>query len=108
MEDVPGSAALTQMADASPSRSPQRVERRLLQSAVEELLQHTAVGISKTKRYRVSKGAVLTLSTKRDVARSCQSLTEANIDRADQLYIDGHSLAACSELTLSVRFCSCR
>ncbi|AFU00129.1 hypothetical protein [Nocardia brasiliensis] len=51
------------------------------------------------RRYRVSKSAILELLTKRDVPRRYQSLTEGDIDRAEQLYRDGNSLTACSELT---------
>ncbi|MFI6165564.1 helix-turn-helix domain-containing protein [Nocardia sp. NPDC051052] len=69
---------------------------------IEQLIQAYRDGASTAelaKRYRVSKSAILELLTKRDVPRRYQPLTEADIDRAERLYIDGHSLTACSGLT---------
>lgn len=69
---------------------------------VEELVQAYCDGSSTAEladRYRVSKTAVLALLTRQGIARRYQSLTEADIDRAEQLYLEGHSLVACSRLT---------
>lgn len=83
-------------------RIPQRLERRLPQSAVEELAQAYRDGASTAElaeRHCVSKSTVLALLTKRGVARRYQSLTEADIDHVEQLYLEGNSLVACSRLT---------
>ncbi|MGW4849036.1 hypothetical protein [Nocardia brasiliensis] len=83
-------------------RSPQRLERRLPESVVEELVQAYRAGAPTAelgRRYHVSKSAVLALLTKHGVPRRYQSLTEAEIDRAEKLYLEGHSLVACSRLT---------
>ncbi|WP_280395021.1 hypothetical protein [Nocardia brasiliensis] len=82
-------------------RTSQRLERRLLQATVDELVQAYGEGASTAElaeRYGVSKSAVLALLIKRGVRRY-QSMTEVDIDHAEQLYLEGHSLVACSRLT---------
>ncbi|MFF2556794.1 helix-turn-helix domain-containing protein [Nocardia sp. NPDC058058] len=84
------------------SRTPQKVERRLSKSMIEELIQGYRDGSSTAElasRYGVSKSAVLALLTKRGTSRRYQSMTVADVARAEQLYLNGHSLTACSKLT---------
>ncbi|MFI6998361.1 hypothetical protein [Nocardia sp. NPDC050175] len=81
---------------------PRNIERRLTSTTVEELIQAYNDGASTaqlTTRYGISKTAVLTLLTNREVPRRHQSMTTHDIDHAERLYLAGHSLANCSKLT---------
>ncbi len=49
--------------------------------------------------YAVSKTAVLTLLAKHGIQRRHQSMTSADVDHVERLYLAGHSLATCSRLT---------
>ncbi|NNH75912.1 helix-turn-helix domain-containing protein [Nocardia uniformis] len=83
-------------------RTPQRLERRLSRTEKSELIQAYRDGASAAElahRYRASKSAILELLTKHKVPRRYQSMTDADIERAEQLYLAGHSLTACAELT---------
>ncbi|AYF78463.1 helix-turn-helix domain-containing protein [Nocardia yunnanensis] len=84
------------------ARPTQRLERRLSRTEKNELIQAYRDGASTAelaRRYRASKSAILELLTKGRVPRRYQSMTEADIDRAEQLYLVGHSLSACAKLT---------
>lgn len=87
-------------AKATP-HTPQRLERRLSRTEKNELIQAYRDGASTAElasRHHVSKSAVLALLTKRGISRRYQSMTEADVTRAEQLYLNGHSLSACSKL----------
>ncbi|MEV6768778.1 hypothetical protein AB0N05_09155 [Nocardia sp. NPDC051030] len=83
-------------------REPRKIERRLTTTTVEELIQAYRDGTSTAQlaaHYGISKTAVLTMLTNREVPRRYQSMTTADIDHADLLYLAGHSLVSCSKLT---------
>ncbi|NNH70032.1 hypothetical protein HLB23_09175 [Nocardia uniformis] len=76
--------------------------RRLPRAEIEELIHAYRDGASTTalaERYRISQSAVLGLLQRHNVPRRFQPLTDADIDRVEQLYLQGHSFIACAKLT---------
>ncbi|WP_216898051.1 hypothetical protein [Nocardia alni] len=51
------------------------------------------------RQYHVSKTAILGLLTRRHIPRRYQSMTDTDIDHAERLYLSGHSLTTCAQLT---------
>ncbi|WP_280265610.1 hypothetical protein [Nocardia wallacei] len=84
------------------TRTPQRLERRLSPTTVDELVQTYLDGTSAARldtRYRVSKTAILDLLARRGITRRYRSMTPTDVDHAERLYLAGHSLTACAQLT---------
>ncbi|NNH71265.1 hypothetical protein HLB23_15585 [Nocardia uniformis] len=78
---------------------PRNIDRRLTATTVEELIRTYAEGVSTAKlaaQYGISKTAVLTLLTNREVPRRYQSMATTDIDHTERLYLAGHSLASCN------------
>ncbi|WP_327098202.1 hypothetical protein OIE68_04965 [Nocardia vinacea] len=81
---------------------PRNIERRLTATSVRELIHAYVDGASTAQlaaRYGISKTAVLTLLTNREVPRRYQSMAPDDVDHTERLYLSGHSLASCSRLT---------
>ncbi len=83
-------------------RQPRRIERRLSSAAVDELIHAYRDGTATAQlaaRFGISKTAVLSLLSSREVPRRFQSMNTDDIDNVERLYLAGHSLASCSRLT---------
>lgn|GEM_PF-3858055 len=83
-------------------QAPRRIERRLSRATIDALIHAYRDGASTAQlatRFTISKTAVLELLSRHIVPRRYQSMTHADIDHAERLYLAGHSLVTCGKLT---------